>query len=42
MPPGNYLEEGADLPRSATPMGATDGTKRSVWHTISAGLLWGG
>jgi hypothetical protein len=34
LPPGNYLEEGADLPRSAAPIGATVRTKRSVW------LIW--
>ena len=30
LPPDNYLEEGADLPRSARPMGAIVGTKRNI------------
>jgi hypothetical protein len=29
LPPGTYLEKGTDLPRSAAPMGAIVGTKRS-------------
>lgn len=30
LPPDNYLEEGADLPRSAAPTGAIVGTKRNI------------
>jgi|GEM_PF-6154914 len=36
MPPGNYLEEGTDLPRSLAPTGAIEGTKRSVLLIILA------
>lgn len=30
LPPDNYLDEGTDLPRSARPMGAIVGTKKSL------------
>jgi hypothetical protein len=41
MPPGNYLEEGTDLPRSAAPTGAIEGTKRSVLLIIlAASVRW--
>jgi hypothetical protein len=41
LPPGNYLEEGTDLPRSATPTGAIEGTKRSVMLIIlAASVRW--
>jgi hypothetical protein len=38
IPPGNYLEEGTDLPRSAAPTGAIVGTKKSVRLIILAVL----
>jgi hypothetical protein len=41
MPPGNYLEEGTDLPRSAAPTGAIEGTKRSFLLIIlAASVRW--
>jgi hypothetical protein len=35
LPPGNYLEKGTDLPRSAAPTGAIVGRKRSIWLICS-------